>query len=60
MSKLVTILTGLTALAFLASTDVAHADDYNGRSCGWPLLLSPEGPANFQGPDDATVLDHAL
>ena len=53
MSKLFTILTGLTAMAFLASTDVAHADDYNARNCGWPLLLSPEGPANFQGPDDA-------
>ena len=53
MSKLFTILTGLTAMAFLASIDVAHAGDYNARSCGWPLLLSPEGPANFQGPDDA-------
>jgi len=53
MSRLITILTGLTALAFLVGTDVTHADDYNSRGCGWPLLLSPEGPANFQGPDDA-------
>jgi len=53
MNKLLTILTGFAAIAFLVSTDVAHADDYNSRGCGWPLLLSPEGPANFQGPDDA-------
>jgi hypothetical protein len=53
MSKLFTLLTGLTAMAFLAGADVVHADDYNARGCGWPLLLSPEGPANFQGPDDA-------
>ena len=49
-------LAGLVAIAFLLSTGVTYADDYsqyNARGCGWPLLLSPEGPANFQGPDDA-------
>ena len=53
MSKLSTILTGFTAVALLASAGVTHADEFNARSCGWPLMLSPEGPANFQGPDDA-------
>lgn len=53
MNRLSSILIGLSAIAFLISTDVTHADDYNSRGCGWPLLLSPEGPANFQGPDDA-------
>jgi len=53
MNKLLTSLIGLAAIAFLMSPDVTHADEYNARNCGWPLLLSPEGPANFQGPDDA-------
>jgi len=53
MKRLSGILIGLTAIASLISTNVTNADDYNARGCGWPLLLSPEGPANFQGPDDA-------
>jgi len=56
MKKLLTILAGLTAIAFLVNPDVTEADDYddyNSRGCAWPLMLSPEGPANFQGPDDA-------
>ena len=53
MNKLLTIFTGLAAIAFLIISDVTQADVYNDRNCGWPLLLSPEGPANFQGPDDA-------
>jgi hypothetical protein len=39
------------ALALLPSR--ADADDFKSRGCGWPLLLSSEGPANVQGPDDA-------
>jgi hypothetical protein len=53
MRKLFTILAGLAAITLMISADAARGDDYNSRGCGWPLLLSPEGPANFQGPDDA-------
>lgn len=41
------------SLTAFASPPVGDVDEYNSRGCGWPLLLSPEGPANFQGPDDA-------
>jgi hypothetical protein len=50
------ILSSLTALALLLGSVVTHAWDaetFNARGCAWPLLLSPEGPANVQGPDDA-------
>jgi hypothetical protein len=53
MNRRLGILAGLTAIAFLATPILAQADDYNARGCGWPLMLSPEGPANIQGPDDA-------
>ncbi len=46
-------IAGASFAAFALSPPGEHADDYNSRGCGWPLLLSPEGPANFQGPDDA-------
>jgi len=47
------ILAGLMALAILINPVVTHAQNYNDRGCAWPLLLSPEGPANVQGPDSA-------
>ena len=50
------ILSALTALTLLLNpvfTRAWDAEAYNGRGCAWPLLLSPEGPANVQGPDDA-------
>jgi hypothetical protein len=50
------ILSYFTALALLLGPVVTHAWDaetFNERGCAWPLLLSPEGPANVQGPDDA-------
>jgi hypothetical protein len=58
MIKRFGILAGLAAIAFLANPVVGHAvevnaSDFNQLNCGWPLSLSPEGPANFQGPDDA-------
>jgi hypothetical protein len=58
MIKRFGILAGLVAIALLANPVVARAGtfndhDFNERDCGWPLSLSPEGPANFQGPDDA-------
>ncbi len=58
MIKRCSILAGLAAIAFLANPLVAHAgksnaSEFNELNCGWPLSLSPEGPANFQGPDDA-------
>jgi hypothetical protein len=46
-------IAGASFAAFALPPPVGHPDDYNFRGCGWPLLLSPEGPANFQGPDDA-------
>lgn len=39
------------ALAFLINPDVTPAEDFNSRGCAWPLLLSPEGSGNVQGPD---------
>lgn len=53
MSKIFSIFVGLVAMIFLLNPDLTYADKYNSRGCGWPLLLSPEGPANMQGPDDA-------
>jgi hypothetical protein len=46
-------IAGASFAAFALPPPGGLADDYNSRGCGWPLLLSPEGPANFQGPDDA-------
>ena len=49
-------IAGASFAALALSPPGGHSDDYddyNSRGCGWPLLLSPEGPANFQGPDDA-------
>jgi len=58
MNRRFGFLAGLAATAILANPAVAHAgefnaSDFNELNCGWPLSLSPEGPANFQGPDDA-------
>ncbi len=41
----------LLGLAFLTSPPVALAEDFNYRGCAWPILMSPEGVANFQYPD---------
>jgi len=41
----------LMALAFLINPDVVRAQDFNYRGCAWPLVLSPEGSGNIQGPD---------
>jgi len=49
--KRIGILAGLTALAFLINPVVALAEDFNYRDCAWPILMSPEGVANFQYPD---------
>ena len=46
-------IAGASCAAFALPPPGGQFDDYNSRGCGWPLLLSPEGPANFQGPDDA-------
>jgi hypothetical protein len=46
-------IAGTSLAAFALPPPGGHSDDYNSRGCGWPLMLSPEGPANFQGPDDA-------
>lgn len=55
MKRIILALTFAVAssAAFALPLPVGNVDDFNSRSCGWPLLLSPEGPANFQGPDDA-------
>ncbi|MGE5259015.1 MAG: hypothetical protein ACM3KE_20260 [Hyphomicrobiales bacterium] len=47
------ILAGLMALAFLSYPGVTRAQNFNDRGCAWPLIISPEGTANFQGPDGA-------
>lgn len=41
----------LMALVFLLNPPVVRAQDFNYRGCAWPLLLSPEGSGNVQGPD---------
>jgi len=46
-------IVGASCAAFALPPSVESVDEFNSRDCGWPLLLSPEGPANFQGPDDA-------
>lgn len=43
----------LMALAFLLNPRIVRAQDFNSRGCAWPLILSPEGSGNFQGPDAA-------
>lgn len=47
------ILAGLMVLAFLTNPHVACADNFNYRNCAWPILMSPEGVANFQFPDNS-------
>jgi hypothetical protein len=47
------ILIVLMALAFLINAPVTRAQDFNNRGCAWPLVLSPEGSGNIQGPDGA-------
>ncbi|MGE5140194.1 MAG: hypothetical protein ACM3JD_12085 [Rudaea sp.] len=47
------VIAGASCAAFALPALGGASNDYNSRGCGWPLLLSPEGPANFQGPDDA-------
>lgn len=47
------IFSGLMALALLLNPQVIRAQDFNDRACAWPLLLSPEGSGNAQGPDGA-------
>lgn len=47
------IVAGLMALVLLTSPGVTHAQNYNYRSCAWPLELSPEGSGNVQGPDSS-------
>jgi hypothetical protein len=47
------ILAGLMAVAFLTNTHVALAQDFNDPGCAWPLVISPEGSGNVQGPDGA-------
>ncbi len=41
----------LMALAFLINPVAACAQNFNYRGCAWPILMSPEGVANFQSPD---------
>ena len=43
----------LMALTFLINPNVVRAEDYNSRGCAWPLVMSPEGSGNIQGPDGA-------
>jgi hypothetical protein len=47
------LLAGLVAAAFLVNAPVARAQDFNSGNCAWPLLFSPEGSGNIQGPDGA-------
>jgi hypothetical protein len=47
------LLAGLMAVAFLINAPVARAQDFNSQDCAWPLLFSPEGSGNIQGPDGA-------
>jgi len=46
-------LAGLMSLAFLVNAPVARAWDFNSQNCAWPLIFSPEGSGNIQGPDGA-------
>ena len=46
-------LMALAFLTFLTNPDVARAQNYNYRGCAWPLIISPEGSGNVQGPDGA-------
>jgi hypothetical protein len=46
-------LAGVMALAFLISPLATRAGDFNSQDCAWPLVLSPEGSGNVQGPDGA-------
>lgn len=41
----------LMTLAILISPVAANDQKYNYRDCAWPILMSPEGVANFQLPD---------
>ncbi|WP_136515430.1 hypothetical protein [Geomonas edaphica] len=43
----------LIALALLLHPGDARAVEFNARGCGWPLVFSPEGSGNVQGPDGA-------
>jgi hypothetical protein len=54
MDKLLTMLTGLVAVASLIIPSPTQADDFNELDCGWPIALSPVGPGNLQGPDSAS------
>jgi hypothetical protein len=47
------IVAGLMVLALLMNTHFALAHDFNNRGCAWPILMSPEGVANFQFPDNS-------
>lgn len=49
----IAVLVGLVTLTLLISPGVTRAQNYNYRGCAWPLILSPEGSANVQGPDGA-------
>lgn len=43
----------LMALAFLLNPPAVRAQNFNDRGCAWPILFSPEGSGNVQGPDGA-------
>lgn len=43
----------LVILAILVNPIATLAEPFNSRGCGWPLVLSPEGSGNIQGPDGA-------
>jgi hypothetical protein len=52
-STCIRFLAGLVGLASLVNATVARAWDFNSQNCAWPLIFSPEGSGNIQGPDGA-------
>jgi hypothetical protein len=53
LSTWLRLFAGLVAVAFLVNAPAARAQDFNSQDCAWPLLFSPEGSGNIQGPDSA-------
>jgi hypothetical protein len=53
MSTRLSILAVIMAFVFLINPNVTSAQNYNSRGCAWPLVISPEGSGNIQGPDGA-------
>ncbi len=45
------VFIALATLTLPGPPGVARAQNFNSRNCAWPLLISPEGSGNIQGPD---------